>query len=471
MTNGLTSYYFNEENWDAPEIVDGDGNIIDTLNVGEDMYSWFVMNGRVYTAYEQSHYGAIIAGLMQIHHLENEEQIEKKFGEQIDDICQDIRYSKQNEGEGRFWCKYNIIEYCGSNRPDIAKNLTDNYVQQVCQQVGVNKNDVYVLGEHVIHTPYDYLPIVKYLNTKTLTESILRKLIRESIDEIVNGGEKFKPTVQWISENYAKANQELFGGSLGDCVFKAEPITSHSRWLGMFSFGNTVKGNKKNRRLYIEKRRFGNYGGFDVQQVYINRDNFFEICKPTITMNTMYSGNEFSLYCTLVHEMCHYYTYMNGHFPVQSHGAEFRQIGQVVQYRSNGEITIQRLASAEQMEGYDLDTEEKARRERQAQNKAAKMKYIIVFKLDGEIRLVSTTLDSVVNTVAVSERKKGSTVIQVRNRELGNAFFDDGYRRSLRRYAYYPLRKNQKALEITEQIISNPDNYDVIIRGNVDLKV
>ena len=46
--------------------------------------------------------------------------------------------------------------------------------------------------------------------------------------ESVISGFKFKPTVQWISENYAKANEELFDGELGDCIFKAEPIKSNT---------------------------------------------------------------------------------------------------------------------------------------------------------------------------------------------------------------------------------------------------
>ena len=100
------------------------------------------------------------------------------------------------------------------------------------------------------------------------------------------------------------------------------------------------------------------------ERIYIDRNNFAELCHPTIELNGNYSGTEHGFLETLVHEMCHYYTEMDGYCPRQGHGFEFRNIGSIVTSRSNGMFTIQRLASAEQMTELELSDEMKAKRER-----------------------------------------------------------------------------------------------------------
>lgn len=72
-------------------------------------------------------------------------------------------------------------------------------------------------------------------------------------------------------------------------------------------------------------------------------------------MNSSYSATEDALLNTLVHEMCHYYTYMYGYCPKQAHGTEFRQIASEVCSRSNGRFVITRLAGAEAMSKHKLD--------------------------------------------------------------------------------------------------------------------
>ena len=292
---------------------------------------------------------------------------------------------------------------------------------------------------------------------------LLRRLIRESINEIVNNDEKFKPTVSWMAEMYDKANKELFNGELGECILKAEPITSHGSYLGMFNAGRSIACSRRDRRMYVKNY----YGMFDDE--YINKNNFFETFKPTITLNTMYFGTDSSLYCTLVHEMCHYYTYMHGYAPKQAHGVEFRQIGQIIQYRSNGEITIQRLASAEQMAGYVLEPEEQLKRDKRVENKKNKMQYIFIFKNDGSIRLVGTTLQKVIDIVMNKETIAcggHSTIIKVTNQELKNELYNDGYSTSLTKYSYYPIDNTKKAYNILQTILANKNNYEALFQGD-----
>ena len=154
----------------------------------------------------------------------------------------------------------------------------------------------------------------------------------------------FVPNIQWMSEKYDEMNEKLFGGSLGRCSFGVFTTGKGSQGNVLGWFKITRKGVKIDR---YTRRMYALEDWFD--KVYIDKNNFVEKCWPKIELNGNYSGTENGFLATLVHEMCHYYTYMNGFAPKQGHGPEFREIGMAVSNRSNGMFTIQRLASAEQM--------------------------------------------------------------------------------------------------------------------------
>lgn len=280
-------------------------------------------------------------------------------------------------------------------------------------------------------------------------------------------GEKFKPTVQWMSERYTKANKELFDGMLGDCIFLVEPIKSHTSWLGMFKmnparFNYTTTGvhlyaDGYTRRLYLEN----SWG----EKTYITYDNFYELAKPTITMNSYYSGTEESLYATLVHEMCHYYTYMRGYCPKQAHGVEFRSIGAAVAYRSNGELTIQRIASAEQMTGYELDDEIKQEKERRQERKRQSAHYYIVLRPDGQVRLCNPSGANVVENILFYEKQtNGSKVLEVVDPDLTNELFDSGFKKKQRTYRFWGEPAGiSKWHHTIKKILNNPNTYKIIL--------
>ena len=299
----------------------------------------------------------------------------------------------------------------------------------------------------------------------------LRNIIRESIIAELGDGPKFKPTVQWISENYAKANKELFGGELGDCIFKAEPIKSNSNWIGSFGMHPQLNAyNGVGLKLYVDRlsRRLfvqDSWGNKD----YVNKENFYDLCKPTITLSTYYSGTQESLYATLVHEMCHYYTYMKGYAPKQAHGPEFRQIGNYAAYKSNGQLTVQRIASAEQMEGYDVDDEIKQRRERRAAVKKVNAHYYLIVWKSGRVGIINPT-DSCLRDVISYEQRSDSKVkeiLDITDQAITNEIYEKyGFTKKMRTYRFWAEKAGiTQSSEIVKRIMNNSNTYKIILEN------
>lgn len=135
--------YLDGTDWDAPVVLNQNEEEIERLYVSEDMYSYVKMKGKVYVAKNASHYGAITQALLSIHHLRNEEQLERKFQEPLDDILDEIRNNGVSiQAEGRFWCKYNLIEPTGGD------DDSDETLYKVCEAVGVDRSNVYVVRDY-----------------------------------------------------------------------------------------------------------------------------------------------------------------------------------------------------------------------------------------------------------------------------------------------------------------------------------
>ena len=272
-------------------------------------------------------------------------------------------------------------------------------------------------------------------------------------ENIYTDGERFKVTVEWMKERYDKANRELFDGMLGECYFEAVPTRPSN--LGNFRmnvrYGELAYSNG-DRRMY-RKIKSDNTLGWD--KILINRNNFFEYCHPTIKMNTMYVGTENSLYNTLFHEMIHYYTYMNARVAVQANGREFRETAAYVTRKSNGAFTMQRLASAEEMEGYKLGDEIKVRT--RSHNKP---NYYLVFLNDGtdEVRLINANSTGIIAVMNVVRRNYGQTVIKLENEDIANKLYNVGYRQQSRKYRFWGLHRSD---DIVEEILSDNNNYSL----------
>ena len=242
----------------------------------------------------------------------------------------------------------------------------------------------------------------------------------------------FKPTVEWMAERYNEANQKLFNGALGECDFNVFTTGRGSQGgtLGWFKIAaRGIMADRHSRKMFKQ--------GLD--RVYVDRKNFVEMCHPTIELNGNYSGTEHGFLATLVHEMCHYYTYMNGYCPKQGHGREFRQIGSIVSSRSNGLFTIQRLASAEDMSQLELNDEMKAKREKRLNNKKASVTAVLVFTIYGKVRLTMTSSQNLIDTISNEENRRGENVVTSNDSNVIDYLFSKGYRKNMRTWRYWSL--------------------------------
>lgn len=243
----------------------------------------------------------------------------------------------------------------------------------------------------------------------------------------------FRPSVEWMTAKYAEMNETLFYGALGECSFAI--FTS-----GRGSEGGTLgwfKITGRNIRIDRYSRRMFSYNGWD--KIYIDKKNFVNICKPRIELNGNYTGTEHAFLATLVHEMCHYYTYMYGYAPKQGHGREFKEIGYEVSERSNGMFTIQRLASAEQMTEMELSDEMKAKRAKRLANKKSSVTAIIVFAQNGQVKLTISSNQPLINMISSSEKERGENVVTTNDAEVIEYLFSKGYRKNMRSWRYWSL--------------------------------
>ena len=255
----------------------------------------------------------------------------------------------------------------------------------------------------------------------------------------------FRPNVEWMAAKYAEMNSLLFNGELGECDFAIFTTGKGSEGgtLGWFKIkGRNIRADRYSRRMFVN--------GWE--RVNINRNNFVSLCHPTIELNGNYTGTEHGFLATLVHEMCHYYTYMNGYCPRQGHGREFKDIGYVVSSRSNGMFTIQRLASAEQMSELELSAEMKAKREKRMANKKSSVSAIIVFTKQGEVKLTITSSQNLIYMILASEEGRGNNVVTSNDANVIEFLFSKGYKKNMRTWRYWSLEGKPWIDELKEML-------------------
>lgn len=274
----------------------------------------------------------------------------------------------------------------------------------------------------------------------------------------------FVPNVQWMSEKYDEMNAMLFNGRLGSCGFNIFTTGRGSGGgvLGWFKItGNNIKIDRRTRRMFHSNFVVSNYYTTQYKNVeYINKDNFVDLCKPVIELNGNYRGTEHGFLSTLVHEMCHYYTYMEGWAPTQAHGREFRDIGSVVASRSNGMFTVQRIATAEQMSELELSDEMKAKREKRLANKKAAVSAVIVFKRDGAVELTITSNKSVIDVIKRYYEKKEETVVVNNNSNVIDFLFSKGYKMNMRTWRYWNIEGKPWLDELKNMLFGFENNAE-----------
>ena len=249
---------------------------------------------------------------------------------------------------------------------------------------------------------------------------------------------KFKPTIEWMTQKYNEMNSLLFDDKLGECNFRifTSGKGSQGRRLGCFGLEN------RNIRINIYTRRMFIPGTWENNDIVINKLNF-EICKPYIALNGNYSATEEGWLNTLIHEMCHYCTYMNGICPKQGHGPEFRQIASYVSYKTNGTITIERLAKAEQMSNFDLDDEFKEKKQRRLDNKINRLQCIIIETNSNEHELTLSSNDDVIKKVIDYNTNKCKRILWSADSNLIKTLYDFGYKKNFRTYRYWTMNQDK----------------------------
>ena len=337
--------------------------------------------------------------------------------------------------------------YNNSN-PKLILNQIDNYFQNGIK-LGLSSgmslrsenkkyNKIYRIVENIVKKQlffYNNVQDFDKQNTNTMNNKLSNESYLRLTEDEEHSTEKMKPTTEWMTKWYDIMNQRLFNGELGACILR--PFTtgkgSNGRTLGWFKItASNIKVDRSTRRIFKSDY---------YSRQYVDRSSFPSICKPCIELNANYSAPEDSWLNTLVHEMCHYYTYMYGYAPKQGHGPEFREIGAIVSSKSNGLITIQRLASAEEMTHFDLDANIKQKNQERLDRKKSNLNVCIIILDNKQVRLVTTTSMKLVDEIANLHNTKNDTLYFGCSHETGlvDLLYSKGYRSSMRTYRYWDI--------------------------------
>ena len=268
-------------------------------------------------------------------------------------------------------------------------------------------------------------------------------------------------TPDWISTQYDRMNQALFDGKLGGCRFKifTSGKGSEGRRLGYFDMGNGhIMCDRYNRRMYLTTY----YNG---PREYINRENFVSLANPVIALNGNYRWTFKAALSTLVHEMCHYYTYKDGFAPTKAHGQEFYDIASRVSSKSNEFFTVERLASAEEMKEIELDPKVKARQDARLEKRMTSFFPVLVFMNDDSVRLVNCKSQELFALITAYAKMNEDTqaVFSSDNDEVRKFIFSSGKKSLSRVYRYYPIDKDHP---IVKEFLAHP--YNVLFMRDSD---
>lgn len=343
-------------------------------------------------------------------------------------------HNKENEREDTIWYHKDKIENINKyiQRIDICVPNEESFIE--------NKNILFEIDIlcQKLNIPFFFYNNVQDFdkqNTNTMNNKLFNESYLRLTEDEEHSTEKIKPTTEWMTKWYDIMNKRLFNGELGACILR--PFTtgkgSNGRTLGWFKItASNIKVERSTRRIFKSDY---------YSRQYVDRSSFPSICKPCIELNANYSAPEDSWLNTLVHEMCHYYTYMYGYAPKQGHGPEFREIGAIVSSKSNGLITIQRLASAEEMTHFDLDADIKQKNQERLDRKKSKLNVCVIILDNKQVRLVTTTSMKLVDEIANLHNTKNDTLYFGCCHELGlvELLYSKGYRSSMRTYRYWDI--------------------------------
>lgn len=139
---------------------------------------------------------------------------------------------------------------------------------------------------------------------------------------------EFKPTPAWMSNTFNELNRQCFNNELPQtCVLKISKL--NKKYLGNFAprANTNLYTTNTGQLIYKEKVTVDNHTAefpFPIDKDWISQN-----CQPTITLNNIYAMNEKEWTSVLLHEMCHYSTFIKGFMDSSKendgHGILFRR--------------------------------------------------------------------------------------------------------------------------------------------------
>lgn len=178
-------------------------------------------------------------------------------------------------------------------------------------------------------------------------KSRIRGIIREEIDKILQESNEnvFVPTVEWMKMKYDEYNALCFGNKLPKCVLKIGPLSGFL--MGSFVLASRKSVLRSTIMYDAESRKEGKWGVYHDSKkdryIPITNSNIYTIFRPTIVLSTKFSSSEDVFENTLVHEMCHYFQFINnGDINVDNeyHGNDFDEIAEMIYRKTNGKLKI-----------------------------------------------------------------------------------------------------------------------------------
>ena len=281
-----------------------------------------------------------------------------------------------------------------------------------------------------------------------------------------------RATPEWIEKKYNEMNQLLFNGSLGQCNFGlfSSGRGSEGGWLGRFRIGGKIVVNRITRQMSTKPK---SSGFIFVEGTTIRQYNFYNLCQPYIEFNSHYQATEDALLHVLVHEMCHYYTYMYGKAPKQGHGTEFKQIAQYIYNVSNGKFNITTHCDSAAFANFKLDDDMTKKKETRKENKKSKTTAILVFNDTNhiELSLIASTNQSLLNRIInvntnkdkFREDKRGKTtaIWTSNDSDFINLLFNNGYSRVFRTYKYWNIENKP----FVEELFNLP--HEIVFKNDM----
>lgn len=245
---------------------------------------------------------------------------------------------------------------------------------------------------------------------------------------------------KWLENKYNEFNAKYFGNKLGLCDFGMFTTGKGSRGgtLGHFFLQDKkvygrLRYERANRKIFIQRP--------NGDRVIVDCHNFYQECHPTIELNGNYRWTEEGAEDTLIHEMCHYYTYKNGWYPRQGHGYEFKEIAYAVSRASEGRFTIQRLATAEEMSRLELDSDIKAQNDQRIQRRLDRSVVALIYTENGDVRLtLASDLGVILN---ISKGIYTNRILEIKassDDDLKRLLFANNYRSISRSYRFWRIQ-------------------------------